>query len=185
MTCAMFNLQFDPDKISALEKQYLETRKGAEKDARMERAGKEILAGAKTRKNLEIIFRWKAARAVHHLSKNKTKDIRRCLTEAVNAKDDRSAIVALVRDSSLETGLHGIQVPVASAILTAIFPNRFTVIDYKALASLGCPQDFPGVGFYLEYLRTCRRIKDENRVSLRTLDRALWQWWANREKSSD
>lgn len=184
MTCTMFNLQFAPDQISSLANQYLETGKGAEKDAKMEQAGKDIIAGKRSRKNLGIIYRWKAARAVRYLSKNKTSDIERCLTQAIEAKDDRSAVTSLVRDAALKIGLHGVRVPVASAILTAIDPDRFTVIDYKALASLGCPQDLPGVGFYLAYLSACRRIAQENKTSLRTLDRAVWQWWTNQEKAS-
>lgn len=181
----MFQLQFDPKEIPTLAHQYMTTKNGAEKDAAMEKAGKDILDGKRTKENLEAIYRWKAARAVRHFLRNTPTNIAQCLAGAIEAEsDDRAAVAALVRDPTLKNGLYGVQVPIASAILTAIFPHRFTVIDYKALASLGCPQDSPGVGFYLAYLRACRRIKDENKVSLRTLDRALWQWWTNQEKAS-
>lgn len=148
----------------------------------MEKAGQNIVAGQRTLTNLDIIYRWKSARSVGHLARNKPEDIDRCLKQAVDAWDDSAAMTALVRVSAKQTGLHGVQVPVASAILTAINPKRFTVIDYKALYSLGHPQSSPNVDFYLEYLSACRDIATAQNIGLRTLDRALWQWCTNKEK---
>jgi hypothetical protein len=176
-----FDLQFDPAFIPALAEQYMAEH--GEKDRRMEEAGRLIWAGQRTRKNLEIIYRWKAARAVRHLLRNTDADVDRILRLAIESIDERSAMVSLIRVSSLGVGLHGVQCPVASAILTAIDPNRFTVIDYKALNSLGQPKDAPSVDFYLEYLNACRRIALETMTNIRTLDRALWQWWKNKEES--
>ena len=94
---------------------------------------------------------------------------------AVHAQTERAAIAVLC-------GLHGVDVPVASAILTAVAPERFTIIDYRALESLGVTNYVPTVDFYLAYLRACRELVRENTVSLRELDRALWQW--SKEHSS-
>jgi hypothetical protein len=69
------------------------------------------------------------------------------------------------------------QVPVASAILTAIYPERFTIIDFRALEALNIPeQPYISIDFYLSYLAECRKIASENSVTLRTLECALWQW---------
>ena len=177
-----FKLKFDPSCIPSLARQYMMTGKGAEKDAAMAAAGQCIVGGQRTRANLAIIYRWKSARSIRHLCRNEDADIDRCLLQAVQARDDdRAAITALVRIPALRSGLHGFQIPVASAVLTALFPKLFTVIDYKALGSLGFPQASPGVDFYLEYLCACRHISEENKTCLRTLDRALWQWWTNQE----
>jgi hypothetical protein len=73
-------------------------------------------------------------------------------------------------------GLQGVQVPVASAILTAIDPERYTVIDFRALEALGCDSKDRSVNFYLAYLKTCRQLASKHGVTLRNLDRALWQW---------
>jgi hypothetical protein len=35
------------------------------------------------------------------------------------------------------TGLSGVEVPAASAIMTAVDPERFTIVDFRALWSLG------------------------------------------------
>jgi hypothetical protein len=73
-------------------------------------------------------------------------------------------------------GLRGVAVPVASAILTAIKPSRYAVIDFRALESLGCKSLDRTIDFYLRYLRFCRSLGEQQNVDLRTLDRALWQW---------
>jgi hypothetical protein len=73
------------------------------------------------------------------------------------------------------TGLIGVNVPVASAILTAIDQRRYTVIDFRALEGLGVKGIVVSINFYLEYLRFCRRCAKLSKVSLRNLDRALWQ----------
>jgi hypothetical protein len=65
----------------------------------------------------------------------------------------------------------------ASAILTAIDQDKYTVIDYRALEALGVPDVDPDLNFYVrQYLPECRRLAAEAKVSLRTLDRALWTW---------
>jgi hypothetical protein len=75
-------------------------------------------------------------------------------------------------------------VPVASAILTAIDPKRYTVIDFRALEALGIKRASPSVDFYLDYLKHCRQLAKTHRVSLRDLDRALWQWSSEHAKGA-
>jgi|SRR5580704_2193958 hypothetical protein len=180
MKSGRFELQFDPALIPPLVAQYL--LKGRAKDAAMEAAGQRIVAGGRTMANVDVIYRWKSARSVRHLSRNDPADIDKCLLEAMRAPSDRSAMIALVRVATTGTGLHGFQIPVASAVLTAIDLRHHTVIDYKALSSLGCPNFTLSVDFYLEYLAACRDIAGRLEIDLRTLDRALWQWWKNQEQ---
>jgi hypothetical protein len=80
--------------------------------------------------------------------------------------------------------LHGVDIAVASAVLAAIFPERYTVLDYRTLEALGHARH--DVHFYEEYLAFCKRLAESNIVQplnelpastpLRTLDRALWEW---------
>jgi hypothetical protein len=74
------------------------------------------------------------------------------------------------------TALHGVGIPMASAILTAINPERYTVLDFRALESLGITNWPENVAFYVFYLEACRELAAKHGKSLRTLDRALWQW---------
>jgi hypothetical protein len=124
---------------------------------------------------LVTIFKWKTkGRGKTRLRKNSDAEIADALNLASHAETERAAVAVLL-------GLHGVQVPVASAILTAIDPERYTVIDFRALESLGCDSKDRSVNFYLAYLKTCRHLASKHKVTLRNLDRALWQWSSERE----
>jgi len=75
------------------------------------------------------------------------------------------------------TGLRGVGTPMASAILTALDQEQYTVIDFRALEALGVANAQADLEFYIRhYLPECKRLASEAGVSLRTLDRALWAW---------
>lgn len=80
------------------------------------------------------------------------------------------------------TTLDGVKAPTASAFLTFIDPERYTVLDYRAWTVLHrCrvlrepPASEYDAADYAEYLRACRRVASEHDVDLRTLDRALFE----------
>jgi hypothetical protein len=160
-----FRLQFHPSEIKEYAQRY-----SFQEDLKPLEAGTRIREGEYSRKSLEAIFEWKTrGRGRSRLVKNKDNEIADALHLAVTAKTDRAAVAVLL-------GLHGVGVPVASAILTAVDPERFTIIDFRALEALGVPK-WPGtVDFYLAYLDACRVLACKHNVPLRTLDRALWQW---------
>lgn len=111
-----FNLQFDPDEIEPLAQAY-----GPQGDDEALAAGAKIAAGDYSRDNFKTIFNWKTkGRGSSRLVKNTDDEIADALRLAVEAKTERAAIAVLY-------GLSGVGVPVASAILTAIFPERYTV----------------------------------------------------------
>src|SRR5262249_29969502 len=99
---------------------------------------------------------------------NTDADIADALKLATLAHSDRCAMAVLL-------GLHGVAVPVASAILTAINPARYTVIDFRALPSPGYKEPDRSIELYLAYLSFCRDLADRHDLPLRTVDRALWQ----------
>ena len=133
-------------------------------------AGQRIREGDYRRSNLETIVRWKSARPIKRIAQNSDLEISEALHLAVSAKQPRSAFAVLM-------GLCGVATPMASAILTAINQDKYTVIDYRALEALGVPDRDTNLNFYLKhYFPECERLRSEGRVSLRTLDRALWSW---------
>lgn len=166
-----FALQFGLSEIDGLVARRLMTV--AEEKA-ME-AGRRIAGGNYSRENLRVIVDWKMEgprlrRVISFLDKNKDAKITDALCFAVAAPDERSAVVALDR-------LDGVGVPVASAILTTINPEKYTIIDVYALKSLGVRNAPTGsVDYYLAYLRECRELAHQFNISLRKLDHALWQW---------
>jgi hypothetical protein len=57
-----------------------------------------------------------------------------------------------------------------------VFPDRYPILDVRALESLGVkPRSQYPLNFWLEYLDACRELAQLAGVSLRTLDKALWQ----------
>jgi hypothetical protein len=160
-----FKLQFKPVDIFRLASRY-----GPEQDDGALAAGRRIREGKFTRKSLSDIFEWKTkGRGRSRLLRNADEEIADALRLPVSAETERAALAVLL-------GLQGVQVPVASAILTAIDPERYTVIDFRALQALGSDSTDRSVNFYLAYLDACRELAKAHRVTLRNLDRALWQW---------
>ena len=68
-----------------------------------------------------------------------------------------------------------------SAVLTAANPERYTVMDTRAIVSVRA-LGLPGASFdnadhreWLDYLTTCRSLRDTTGESLRAVDRALFK----------
>ncbi len=177
---AYFQLQPAEADLQELAEQYW--KKAGEKEHELEtaafEAGEAIRNGDYSLANLEAIVRWKSERLVHYLIGNSNEKIRRVLAVAASPESStESAVKALLE-------LHGVDITVASAILAAIYPERYTVLDFRALEALGhAPHD---VHFYEEYLAFCKRLAESNIVHpqselpaptpLRAIDRALWEW---------
>ena len=179
-----FKLQPEEAALQSLADEYW--RKSSEDDRLEERAafgaGAAIRDGDRSVETLVKIVHWKSPRIVHHVRENTPDAIRTALDIAVSHTSTEEALIALQE-------LRGVGIPVASAILTAVHPERYTVIDFRALESLGYfPQD---ASFYLEYLNFCRHLAEKMEAQselpaptrLRALDRALWRWSKKREES--
>ena len=177
---AYFQLQPAEAELQQLAEEYWQ--KTGEKEQELEKAafeaGEAIRNGDYTLTNIEAIVRWKSERVVHYLIGNSNEKIRRVLAVAASPESSTEAAVKALLD------LNGVDIPVASAILAAIFPERYTVLDFRALEALGhAPHD---VHFYQEYLAFCKRLAESNIVTpqgdlpaptpLRTIERALWEW---------
>jgi hypothetical protein len=163
---ARFVLQFEAGLIDELAERY-----GPHEDAGALAAGKRIADGDFSRETLKIIVRWKSVRRAGLIDENSEGEIAKALRFATDVRtSERSAVATLDR-------LHGVGIPMASAILTTIAPERYTVIDFRALESLGV-REWPNdsVDYYLEYLAACRDLARRCDKPLRTIDRALWQW---------
>jgi hypothetical protein len=164
------SLQFDPRKLRQFASRY-----AVEDDAEALAAGQGIANGEFSRANLSTIFEWKTkGRGRVRLYRNTDEEIADILSLAISAKSDRAKIAVLC-------GLSGVGVPVASAILTAIDPAEYTIIDFRALEA-GTDTADRSVDFYVEYLGACRTLAEKYGISLRDLDRALWQWSAEQSR---
>jgi hypothetical protein len=164
-TSSEFVLKFAPSEIDALAERY-----GYAQDDDALLAGMRIASGDYSRENLKVIVNWKSTRRAALIDDNKDDHIAVALKFASAASTPEFMAVAVL------TALHGVGIPMASAILTAINPEKYTILDFRALQSLGV-ENWPGsVGYYVSYLEACRELAARHGKSLRTLDRALWQW---------
>ena len=179
---SIFKLQFATDDdhetlktILDLSTEYMMTDGGASKDMHALMAGKAIRNGEYTRENLKTIFYWKMESFLYlkperQIDRNTDEEISDALKLATKAQTTRAAISVL-------GGLVGVGVPVASAILTTIYPDQYTVVDKRALKTLGVTSPEPvTVSFYCSYLESCRCLAARYNVELRILYRALWMW---------
>jgi hypothetical protein len=179
-TMATFELQPAKAELQQLAEQYWQ--KTGEKEHELEKAAFE--AGAAIRKgdlslvNLEIIVRWKSERVVHYLIGNSEEKIRQVLAVAASPSSTvRAAVEAL-------TSLRGIDISVASAIMATIYPERYAVLDFRALEALGHARH--DVEFYEKFLAFCRTAAESGVIQpqgdlpgptpLHALERALWEW---------
>lgn len=82
--------------------------------------------------------------------------------------------------------LRGVQWPTASTVLHFGHRDRYPILEVRALESLGFTQKDASYefDFWWDYVTTCRRLADEHKVDMRTLDRALWQWSKERAQTA-
>ncbi|WP_159007486.1 hypothetical protein [Bradyrhizobium sp. S69] len=158
--------------LSAAEAKVLCHTYDVDKDFWFEVAGRSILNGDCSRSHFDTIFAWKTRnRGKSRPEKNESGAIEQALRVVVEEVDrPRRSIGTLIK-------LSGVGIPVASAIMAAIFPEQFTIIDFRALDALSA-EDYSttSVKKYLDYVEYCTKLADDWDMSLRELDRALWKW---------
>ena len=170
-----FKVQFLDSEVARLVERYR-----PELDNDCLASGARILGGEYLKENVQVIYRWKMQAFSYlggekrNFDRNAEGDIAKVLqivvTELKNSDDPSRSLREL-------QSLIGIGLPSASAILMAIFPNRFTVIDVMALRALGIRRKLTiDYGVYKKYLMFCREASQYRGISLRDFDRALWQW---------
>jgi hypothetical protein len=177
---AHFALQPAETELQKLAENYWQ--KAGSREQELEKAafeaGAAIRSGDYSLANLEAIVRWKSERVVHYLIANSEAQIKKVLAvAAAPGTPVKQAVEAL-------TELRGVDLSLASAILAAIAPERYNVLDFRALEALG--HERHNVEFYTEYVDFCHRLAERGLVkpqsdlpgptALHALDRALWEW---------
>ena len=159
-------LQFDPAEIAALAARF-----PPGDDSSVAAIGAAAARrGHYTRGELMAVCEWKSPRSRPLVARNTRAAVTRATRRALSSADERDRIEALL-------ALSGVGVPTASVLLHFASPAAYPILDVRALEALGVKgrSTYP-VAFWLEYLETCRAIAAEHGVSLRTLDKALWQF---------
>jgi len=161
-----FALQFPPAEIAALAARF-----GDSDDGACLRAGAAARArGRYTRGEFLLLCEWKSARSRPLVAANTPARIGPATARALHAASGEAERMAAL------LGLNGVGVPTASVLLHFAAPDRYPILDVRALESLGVKgRSVYPVSFWLGYVAACRELAARHGVSLRTLDKALWQ----------
>jgi hypothetical protein len=114
--------------------------------------------------------RWKSPRIASRAAQNPADAIVEITRAALSADAEELRIWA-------PQALAFVGWPVASVLLHFGHRDRYPILDFRALESLGVPKPTVySMPFWLAYLATTRQLATNLGVDMRTLDRALWQW---------
>lgn len=94
---------------------------------------------------------------------------------------------AKTNEEKLNTLLHvkGIGLAMASAILTVLYPNDFTIFDYRVWGQVKKSSEPREINSARQYFGFVKRIKGlEANLSLRDTDRNMWgkSWYEDMQK---
>jgi hypothetical protein len=161
-----FELQFSIDEIEPLAARF----PALDNDARLHEVGVAVRArGYYTRAEFIEVCAWKTVRSRPKIAVNSEAAVAGATGLALATDDEAARMAALLE-------LDGVGVPTASTLLYCAFPDRYPILDVRALESLGVkPRSQYPLSFWLGYLDACRVLAQRAGVSLRTLDKALWQ----------
>src|ERR1700761_2472837 len=162
----VFELQFDRGLVPDLAARFPGTD-----DSAVEALGEAARArGYYRRGEFLRVCAWKTVRSGPRVAANGPGAIRAATRRALADPDETARMQALL-------ALEGVGVPTASTLLYFAFPALYPILDLRALESLGVkPRSQYPVPFWLGYLEACRALAVQCGVSIRTLDKALWQW---------
>jgi EcsC protein family len=169
-----FVLQFDPSEIEPLAARFAYAD-----DAAAQAAGAAARArGFYADDELALVCAWKTPRSRPLVSDNSPDDIEAATRMALGAEAAESERVEAL------TSLRGVGLPSASALLHFAFPADYPILDVRALESLGVPgRSTYSTAFWQRYLAACRTLAATHAVTIRTLDKALWQY--SKERAAD
>ena len=131
--------------------------------------------GYLTRGQLEQVCRWKSARALALVRQNTDHQVRNTTRTALATRSERTRLEALMT-------LRGVSVPMASAILTMLYPHRYGVIDIRVWQLLvrmrAVSGNKTGIGLtfahWVQFLVIIRDLAANFDVTARDIERSLF-----------
>lgn len=129
-----------------------------------------ITDGYLTKRDFLTVCDWKTPR---------TKS--RCATNDESYVRDISALALTTNSVQLRieiwTLLYGVNWPTASVFLHFAMPDKYPILDFRAIWSLNSPQPTKYTfDYWKRFSESCRSIANEHGVSMRTLDQSLWEY---------
>ena len=123
-------------------------------------------------RELRTVCEWKSLRPARHLKENEESLVQEVTRFALKTEYDKAAIESL-------TILYGVGAATASVILHFFHKQDYPILDFRALWSVslidGDKYNY-SYALWSEYVKFCREQAADAGVSMRDLDRALWQY---------
>ena len=124
---------------------------------------------------LEVCY-WKTPRSKKHCEKNSEELIVEVSRIAFSSKLEEVRIKSWMM-------LQGVQWPTASVFLHLFHRDQYPILDVRALEALGSKRPAAyTLEFWNSYVSYMRNLAKSLNLDMRTLDRGLWQWSADRAK---
>jgi len=163
----MFKIRFPPTEIAHWATRYAFPGE----DALVERVTPAARdRGYLKRREFLDLCRWKTPRTAKRCALNSSQQIRDATQLSFNTSDERAKIGIL-------RFLDGVDWPTASVLLHFCDRQPYPVLDFRALWSLGIshPPTYT-FEFWWAYASFTRQLAASSGESMRTVDRALWQY---------
>lgn len=163
--------------ISEYSKRYDRNWKGSDEE-KTEMRYKAILQKRRylTRDEFIEIGMWKSTRPKRWYYKNSDSKVRQYTKKSFTTQNEEKRMNELRR-------LYGVGYPVASVLLHFAFPNDYSILDFRALWSLGWPQQINyNFSFWTKYSQELRMLSKKLGLPIRTIDKALWQYSKEHQK---
>ena len=125
------------------------------------------------RNELSQMGKWVRAALPYWMDRNTRIQVKRGTAAAFSLDDDREKL------KKLEDKICGVAQSVASVILHLYDRKKYPILSQPALRSVGISKEDargPEYPFWQDYFNLCRVAAARYNVSMRTLDRALWQY---------
>lgn len=124
-----------------------------------------------TKDEFQDLCRWKTLRSQSRVDSNPAAFIEEATKIALSTPFEEIRIGVL-------NLLHGVSWPTASTVLHFSHRDPYPIIDFRALWSLGIDRrpQFYNFDYWWDYTKFCRDLAGKEGVSMRDLDRALWQY---------
>lgn len=140
------------------------------------------------------ICEWKTVRARSHYQKNDEEIVQETTMQIIREHPNT------IRQLNELVELKGVGVPVASAILTVIYPTIYCIVDFRVWNSLlwleykkssfdsysssrefiDSFRKYDDINSYIKYLDKIRNLSNDNNMAPRDIEMALWQFDKNR-----
>lgn len=162
-----FTLRFNPNKITDFARRYEYENEDIIISEISPRTQKKKFLN---KNDFLFLCAWKTPRTKPLCSSNLELDIKEITSIAFKTRNEKLKIEILLV-------LNGVNWPTASTLLHFGTGFSYPILDYRAIWSLGIdsPPNY-SFNFWWSYTETCRKIAGEHDISLRILDRALWQY---------